>query len=70
MSDPRDETVVRCQSGGGGGGVVSVSVGVNRKLELKETLFLEKASFDSTFVLAAAGSNTQNPTGRRDVTDS
>lgn len=43
-------------------------MGVNRKTELEGTLLLEKGSFESTFVLAAAGCNTQNPTRHEHVT--
>ncbi len=47
---------------------VCVRMGVNRKTDLKGTLLLEKGSFESTFVLAAAGCNTQNTTRRKHVT--
>lgn len=51
-----------------GGVCISVRMGVNRKTELEGNLLLEKGSFESTFVLAAAGCNTQNTTRRTHVT--
>lgn len=47
---------------------VSARMGVNRKTKLEGSLLLEKSSFESTFVLTAAGCNTHNTTRHKRVT--